>query len=175
MRLEDYIATVPDWPIKGVQFQDITTLLQNAEAYAYTIKKMAEIANEMEAEVIIGPESRGFMFACPVAYELKKGFAPVRKKGKLPRETVSYTYNLEYGTDTLFMHKDAIKPGQKVVIIDDIVAIGGTLDATAQLIEKLGGVVAGMVALIGLTALPGVKKLEKYNLKCLILSDVEDK
>ena len=175
MRLEDYIATVPNWPIEGVQFQDITPLLQNGEAYSYTIKKMAEIVREMGAEVIVGPESRGFMFACPVACELNKGFVPVRKKGKLPRETVSFTYELEYGTDTLFMHKDSIKPGQKVVIVDDIVAIGGTLNATAQMIQELGGEVAGMIALIGLTALPGVKKLEKYNLKCLMLNDVEDK
>ena len=174
MRLEDYIATVPDWPLKGVQFQDITPLLQDGEAYNYAIEQMAKLAIEMKADVVVGPESRGFMFACPVANKIGKGFVPVRKKGKLPRETVSYTYKLEYGTDTLFMHKDSIKKGQRVVICDDIVAIGGTLNATAKMIEELGGVVAGMICLIGLTSLPGVKKLEKYNLKCLMLNDVKD-
>lgn len=174
MNLEDYIAVVPDWPKKGVQFQDITPLLADGEAYNYTIDLMSELALKMGAEVIVGPESRGFMFACPVASKIKKSFIPVRKKGKLPRETISYTYDLEYGQDTLYMHKDAIKKGQKVVIIDDIVAIGGTLNAAAKLIEQLGGEVVGMIALIGLTALPGVKKLEKYNLHCLMLNDVKD-
>ena len=175
MNLEDYIAVVPDWPKKGVQFLDITPLLANGEAYNYTIDLMSKIALELNADVIVGPESRGFMFACPVAAKIKKSFIPVRKKGKLPRETISYTYDLEYGTDTLYMHKDAIKKGQKVVIIDDIVAIGGTLNAAANLIEQLGGEVVGMIALIGLTSLPGVKRLANYNLHCLMLNGVEDK
>lgn len=174
MRLEDYIAVVPNWPKDGVQFQDITTLLQNGEAYQFAINQMAKIAKDMGADVIVGPESRGFMFGCPVATKLGLGFVPVRKKGKLPRETISYTYELEYGTDTLYMHKDAIKPGQKVVVVDDIVAVGGTLNAVAEMIKQLGGEVSGMVALIGLTALPGLKRLEKYNLRCLILNDVEE-
>ena len=174
MKLEDYIAVVPDWPKKGVQFQDITPLLADGEAYSYTIDRMAELALEMNADVIVGPESRGFMFACPVASKIKKGFVPIRKKGKLPRETVSYTYELEYGTDTLFMHKDAIKKGQKVVIVDDIVAIGGTLNATAKLVEELGGEVVGMIALIGLTSLPGVNRLKEYNFHCLLNIDVEE-
>lgn len=174
MNLLDYIAVVPDWPKKNVQFQDITPLLQDGEAYSYTIDQMAKLAIEMKADVVVGPESRGFMFACPVASKIKKGFVPIRKKGKLPRETVSYTYELEYGTDTLFMHKDAIKKGQKVVIVDDIVAIGGTLNATAKLVEELGGEVVGMIALIGLTSLPGVNRLKEYNLHCLLNIDVEE-
>lgn len=174
MNLLDYIAVVPDWPKKNVQFQDITPLLQNGEAYSYTIDEMAKLAKEMNADVVVGPESRGFMFACPVAAKINKGFVPIRKKGKLPRETVSYTYELEYGTDTLYMHKDAIQKGQKVVIVDDIVAIGGTLNATAQLVEQLGGEVVGMIALIGLTSLPGVEKLKKYNLHCLLKINVEE-
>lgn len=168
MNLLDYIAVVPDWPKKGVQFQDITPLLQNGEAFAYCIDEMARLAKEMNADVIVGPESRGFIFACPVASKIRKGFVPVRKKGKLPRETISYTYELEYGTDTLYMHKDSIKKGQRVVIIDDLVAIGGTLNAAAELIHQLGGEVVGMIALIGLTSLPGIKNLEKYNLHCLL-------
>ena len=174
MNLLDYITVVPDWPKKGVQFQDITTLLQNGEAYAEAIDQMAELALKMGADVVVGPESRGFMFACPVAAKIKKGFVPIRKKGKLPRDTVSYTYELEYGTDTLYMHKDAIKPGQKVVVIDDIVAIGGTLNAAANLIQDLGGEVVGMVALIGLTTLPGVERLKDYNLHCLMEIAVEE-
>lgn len=175
MNLQDYIAVVPDWPKKGVQFKDITTLISNGEVYAYTINEMAKLAKDMGAEVIVGPESRGFIFGCPVATKLGIGFVPVRKPHKLPRETISYTYELEYGTDTLEMHKDSIKPGQKVVIVDDIVAVGGTMNAVIKMIESLGGVVVGEVALMGLTALPGVKNLEPKGLKCLIYDDVEDK
>lgn len=174
MKLEDYIAVVPDWPKKGIQFLDITPLLADGEAFSYAIDQMAKIAQDLNADVIVGPESRGFMFACPVAAKIKKGFVPIRKKGKLPRETVSYTYELEYGTDTLYMHKDAIKKGQRVVIIDDIVAIGGTLNAACSLIEQLGGEVVGMVALIGLTSLPGVERLKEHNLHCLMLNGVKD-
>ena len=174
MRLEDFIEVIPDFPKKGVQFKDVTSLMQNGEAYKECIRQMTELVKEMNADVIVGPESRGFMFGCPVAISLGVGFVPVRKPGKLPRETISQTYELEYGVDTLEMHKDSIKKGQRVVICDDIVAIGGTLNATAKMIEELGGVVAGMICLIGLTSLPGVKKLEKYNLKCLMLNDVKD-
>jgi adenine phosphoribosyltransferase len=175
MNLEKYIAVIPDWPKKGIQFKDVTTLMSNGEAYAYAIDQMAKLAKEMGAEVIVGPESRGFMFGCPVATKLGLGFVPVRKPNKLPRETISYTYQLEYGTDTLQMHKDSIKPGQKVVIIDDIVALGGTMKAVINMVESLGGKVVGEIALMGLTALPGVKELESKGLKCLIYDDVEDK
>jgi adenine phosphoribosyltransferase len=174
MDLEKYIAVIPDFPIKGVQFKDVTSLMQNGEAYHDAIKRLAAIAKDMGAEVIVGPESRGFMFGCPVAYELNIGFVPVRKPGKLPRKTISYTYQLEYGVDTLCIHEDAIKKGQKVVICDDIVALGGTMDAVIHLVEQAGGIIVGLVALMGLTALPGVEKLKSKNLQCLILDDVKD-
>lgn len=174
MNLEEYIVVKPDWPKKGVQFKDITTLLQDGKAYSYAVEQMSQIAKDMGAELIVGPESRGFMFACPIASKLGVGFAPIRKKGKLPRETIEYSYQLEYGIDTLCMHIDAIKKGQKVVIVDDIIALGGTMEAAINLVERLGGEVVGIVALIGLTALPGVKKLQNYNLHCLILDDVKE-
>jgi adenine phosphoribosyltransferase len=175
MNYEDYIAVIPGFPKPVDQFKDVTSLMENGKVYKEVIREMAKIAKEMGAEVIVGPEARGFMFGCPVATELGLGFVPIRKKGKLPRETISYSYELEYGTDTLYMHKDAIKPGQKAVVIDDIVAVGGTMDAAKHLIEELGGKCVGMVALMGLTALPGVDRLKDSNLKCLIYDDVEDK
>lgn len=174
MNLNDYIEVIPDFPKKGVLFKDVTSLMQNGEAYKECIRQMCEIVKEMGAEVIVGPESRGFMFGCPVAVELGLPFIPVRKPGKLPREVIKYTYELEYGTDTLCMHKDSIKPGQKVVVVDDIVAVGGTMDAIINMVNELGGEIKGLVCLIGLTALPGVKRLEPYNLKCLIYDDVKD-
>lgn len=169
MELKDYIAIVEGFPKPGVSFKDITPLMENGEAYRYAIDEMAKLALEMGADMIVSPESRGFLFGCPVATKLGLGFIPVRKKGKLPRETKSIKYDLEYGQDELFIHADAIKPGQKVVIIDDIVAIGGTLNAAAQLVQSLGGEVTGMISLIGLKNLPGVNILSKYNLKVLIL------
>ena len=174
MKFEDYIEVIPNFPKKGVQFKDVTSLMQNGEVYKEVIKEMAKICKEMGAEVIVGPESRGFMFGCPVAVELGLGFIPVRKPGKLPRETISKTYELEYGVDTLEMHKNSIKPGQKVVIVDDIVAVGGTMDAIVKMIESVGGELVGMVALMGLTSLPGVERLAPKGLKCLIYDDVKD-
>lgn len=174
MNLEEYIAIKPNWPKKGVMFKDITPLLQDGKAYLYTVEQMAKLALDMGAELVVGPESRGFMFACPVATKLGVGFAPIRKKGKLPRETIEYSYELEYGIDTLCMHKDAVKKGQKVVIIDDIIALGGTMEAAINLVQSLGGEVVGIIALIGLTALPGVKKLKDYNLHCLMLDGVKE-
>ena len=159
MKLENYIEVIPDFPKKGVQFKDVTSLMQNGEVYKETIRQMAEIVKEMDAEVIVGPESRGFMFGCPVAVELGLGFIPVRKPGKLPRETITQSYELEYGTDTLEMHKDSIKPGQRVVIVDDLIATGGTLEASASLIEELGGKVAKVLVLIELVDLKGREKL----------------
>lgn len=175
MNLEEYIEVIPDFPKKGVQFKDVTSLMQNGEAYKEAINQMSKLAKDMGAEVIVGPESRGFLFGCPVAFNLNLPFIPVRKPGKLPRETINYTYDLEYGTDTLCMHKDSIKKGQKVVIVDDIVALGGTMEAVINMVNLLGGEVVGLVCLIGLTSLPGVKKLEPFGLKCLIYDDVEDK
>ncbi|MDD6302783.1 MAG: adenine phosphoribosyltransferase [Bacillales bacterium] len=175
MNLEEYIEVIPDFPKKGVQFKDVTSLMQNGEAYKEAINQMSKLAKDMGAEVIVGPESRGFLFGCPVAFNLNLPFIPVRKPGKLPRETINYTYDLEYGTDTLCMHKDSIKKGQKVVIVDDIVALGGTMEAVINMVNLLGGEVVGLVCLIGLTSLPGVKKLEPFGLKCLIYDNVEDK
>ncbi len=169
MNLKDYIAIVEGFPKEGISFKDITPLMENGEAYRYTIDEMARLATEMGAQIIVSPESRGFLFGCPVATKLGLGFVPVRKKGKLPRATKSIKYDLEYGQDELFIHADAIKPGQKVVIIDDIVAIGGTLNAAAKLVQSLQGEVVGMIALIGLKDLPGLKLLAKYNLKALIV------
>lgn len=172
MNLEDYIAVVEDFPKKGISFKDITTLIANGEAYQYTIDKLAEFAHDVHAEYICSPEARGFIFGCPVAAKLGIGFVPVRKKGKLPRKTLSVSYELEYGTDELFMHKDAFKKGARVVIIDDLVAIGGTLDACCKLVEKAGGVVSGCAAVITLKGLSGEEKLSKYNYKSLLyLSD----
>ena len=168
MKLENYIEVVPDFPKKGVQFKDVTSLMQNGEAYKEAIKQMATLVKEMGAEVIVGPESRGFMFGCPVAYELGLGFVPVRKPGKLPRETISQTYELEYGVDTLQMHKDSIKPGEKVVIVDDLIATGGTIEATTKLVEMLGGEVVKILFLLELEGLKGREKLRDYEVASVI-------
>lgn len=172
MNLEDYIAVIPDYPKKGISFKDVTSLINNGEAYAYAIDKLTEIAKTYNPDYIVSPEARGFLFGCPVATKLKIGFVPVRKKGKLPRETISYRYELEYGFDELFMHKDAIKKGSKVVIIDDLAAIGGTMEACAKLVEELGGDVVCCLSLISLNGLNSEEKLKKYNpVSLLKLSD----
>ncbi len=168
MNLKDYVANVPDFPKEGIQFKDITPLMSDGAAYNYATQQMVEFAKKQQAEVIVGPEARGFIFGCPVAHELKIGFAPVRKPGKLPRETVSFNYDLEYGSNTLCMHKDAIKPGQRVLIVDDLLATGGTVEATVKLIEQLGGVVAGCAFLIELEELNGRKLLENYEVLSLM-------
>ncbi|MDQ0214591.1 adenine phosphoribosyltransferase [Oikeobacillus pervagus] len=168
MDLKEYITIVPDWPKPGVEFKDITTLMDNGEAFKYATDKIVEYAKEKEIDLIVGPEARGFIIGCPVAYALGLGFAPVRKEGKLPRETVKVDYGLEYGKDVLTIHKDAVKPGQKVLIIDDLLATGGTIEATIKLVESLGGVVAGIAFLIELTYLEGRKKLNKYDINALI-------
>lgn len=168
MDLKAKIRVVEDFPKKGISFKDITSLLQDKEAYVYTIDKMVEICKDRNADIVVGPEARGFVLGAPVAYGLKVGFVPIRKPGKLPAETVSYEYDLEYGTDQLEIHSDAIKPGQRVIIADDLLATGGTSLATAKLIEKLGGVVAGMVFVIELSFLEGRKKLEGYQVDSLV-------
>jgi adenine phosphoribosyltransferase len=163
MNLKDYIATIPDYPEPGILFRDITPLMQNGEALHETCAQLIEYVKKVGADVIVGPEARGFIFGCPIAYALHIGFIPIRKPNKLPRETVSLSYKLEYGSNTLCMHKDAIKPGQKVVIIDDLLATGGTVDATAKLVEKVGGIVVGSAFLIELEELHGRERLAKYN------------
>ncbi len=161
MDLKDYIANIPDFPQEGVLFRDITPLMADGEAFKQATDQIEAFARKQQAEVIVGPESRGFIFGCPVATNMRIGFVPVRKPGKLPRETVSYKYDLEYGSNELHMHKDAIKPGQKVLIVDDLLATGGTVEATIKLVEKLGGVVVGAAFLIELEALKGRELLHQ--------------
>jgi adenine phosphoribosyltransferase len=168
MDLKQYVAIVPDWPKPGITFKDITPLMANGEAYKYATDQIVTYAREREIDLIVGPEARGFIIGCPVAYSLGVGFAPVRKEGKLPRETVKVDYGLEYGKDTLTIHKDAIKPGQRVLITDDLLATGGTIEATIKLVEELGGVVAGIAFLIELTYLDGRSKLDNYNVLTLL-------
>ena len=168
MDYKKYIKDIPDFPTPGILFRDITPLLSDNEASIAAFDEIAAWAKEQGAELVVGPEARGFLIGCPVAYALKVGFSPVRKPGKLPRETVSASYDLEYGSNELHMHKDAVKPGQKVVIIDDLLATGGTVEAAIKLIEQLGGEVVGCAFLVELAALEGRKKLEGYNVFSLI-------
>lgn len=168
MDLKQYVTIVEDWPKPGIKFKDITTLMDNGEAYKYATDQIVEYAREKQIEIVVGPEARGFIIGCPVAYSLGVGFAPVRKEGKLPRETIKVNYGLEYGKDVLTIHKDAIKPGQRVLITDDLLATGGTIDATIRLVEELGGVVAGIAFLIELTYLDGRKKLDNYDILTLM-------
>lgn len=168
MDYKDYIASVENFPINGILFRDITPLMADGKVFKSAVDELKEFAIEVGAEVIAGPESRGFIFGCPIAYELEIGFVPIRKPNKLPRETVNVSYDLEYGKNTLCLHKDAIKPGQKVLIIDDLLATGGTMKAAIELVEKLGGVVVGLGFLIELDDLEGRNLLKGYNTKTLI-------
>jgi adenine phosphoribosyltransferase len=168
MDLKQYVTIVPDWPKPGIKFKDITTLMDNGEAYKYATDQIVEYAREKEIDLVVGPEARGFIIGCPVAYSLGVGFAPVRKEGKLPRETVKVSYGLEYGKDVLTIHRDAIKPGQRVLITDDLLATGGTIEATIKLVEELGGIVAGIAFLIELSYLDGRSKIGKYDILTLM-------
>ncbi|SHP92432.1 PRPP-binding protein, adenine/guanine phosphoribosyltransferase [Mycobacteroides abscessus subsp. abscessus] len=168
MDLKKFVTIVEDWPKPGIKFKDITTLMDNGEAYRYATDRIVDYAKERNIDIVVGPEARGFIIGCPVAYSLGVGFAPVRKEGKLPRETVKVNYGLEYGSDVLTIHKDAIKPGQRVLITDDLLATGGTIDATIKLVEQLGGVVAGIAFLIELTYLDGRNKLDGYDILTLM-------
>lgn len=163
-----YIASVKDFPNKGIVFRDITPVLQDGDLYRAATHELAEYAKSKNADVIVGPEARGFIVGCPVAYELGVGFAPARKKGKLPRETVKADYSLEYGTASLYMHKDAVKPGQKVLVTDDLLATGGTIGATIDLVEQLGGVVVGCAFIIELEDLHGRDKIKGYDTLALM-------
>ncbi|HEX5563434.1 MAG TPA: adenine phosphoribosyltransferase [Sporosarcina sp.] len=168
MDLKSFVTIVPDYPKEGISFKDITTIMDNGEAYKYATDQIVEFARKVGTDIIVGPEARGFIIGCPVAYALEVGFAPVRKPGKLPRETIAVEYDLEYGKDSLTIHKDAIKPGQRVLIVDDLLATGGTVGATVELVEKLGGVVAGCAFLIELSYLNGREKLKGYDIQALI-------
>ena len=168
MNLKDYIKDVPNYPKEGILFKDITPLLLDKDAFNFVVDEIASFANSVGANVVLGPESRGFIFGCPVAYKNKIGFVPVRKPGKLPRKTIEESYDLEYGSNTLCMHKDAINPGDKVVIIDDLLATGGTVAATVDLVKQLGGEVVGACFLIELVDLNGRKLLEGLDVHTLL-------
>ncbi|MFJ7363404.1 adenine phosphoribosyltransferase [Peribacillus frigoritolerans] len=168
MDLKQYVTIVQDWPKQGIVFKDITTLMDNGAAYKYATDQIVEYARDKNIDLVVGPEARGFIIGCPVAYSLEVGFAPVRKEGKLPRETIKVEYGLEYGKDVLTIHKDAIKPGQRVLITDDLLATGGTIEATIKLVEQLGGIVAGIAFLIELTDLDGKDKLDGYDVLTLM-------
>jgi adenine phosphoribosyltransferase len=168
MDLKDYIASIKDYPKPGITFRDISPLMADGDAYREATHQIVEYAKELQIDMVVGPEARGFIVGCPVAYELAVGFAPVRKPGKLPRETIQVSYDLEYGQDTLTMHKDAIKPGQRVLICDDLLATGGTLKATIELVEQLGGIVVGCAFLIELKDLHGRDKIKGYDMKVLM-------
>ncbi len=168
-KLEDYVVTIPDFPEPGIMFRDITSVIQNPEGLKLAVDGLTDMVRDLDFDLVIGPESRGFIFGVPVAYNLGKGFIPVRKKGKLPRETISQKYDLEYGQAEVEMHKDAIQPGQKVVIIDDLIATGGSAGAAAALVEQLGGEVVRIVCVMELAGLEGRKNLESYDIKSLIV------
>ena len=167
-KLEEYVRSIPDFPEEGIIFRDVTSVLQGADSLHLAIDTMQEKIQDLEYDVVVGPESRGFIFGTPIAYNNKKPFVLIRKKGKLPCETIERTYDLEYGTATIEMHKDSIKPGQKVLIVDDLIATGGTTEAMIKLIEDLGGIVVGVVVLIELAGLKGREKIAGYRLDAAI-------
>ena len=172
MDLKEKIRVIEGFPKEGISFKDITTLVADGEAFKESIDRIAEHLRDKNVDVILGPEARGFIFGVPVAYALGVGFVPVRKKGKLPAETVSVEYSLEYGVDVLEIHKDAIKKGQRVAIVDDLLATGGTVDAVAKLVEKVGAEVVALDFAIELTDLRGRDKLEGYEIMSLVQYDV---
>ena len=168
-KLEEYVRSIPDFPEKGIIFRDVTSILQDADGLALAIDSMQALLDGLDFDVIVGTESRGFIFGVPIAYNLHKPFVPVRKKGKLPCETISRTYDLEYGTATVEMHKDSIKPGQKVVIVDDLIATGGTIEASIAMVEALGGQVVKVIFLMELAGLKGREKLNGYDIDSAII------
>ena len=168
-KLEEYVKSIPDFPEKGIIFRDVTSVLQDAEGLHLAIDQMQEKLEGVDFDVVLGPESRGFIFGVPIAYNMHKAFVPVRKKGKLPRATISQTYDLEYGTATIEIHKDAIQPGQKVVIIDDLIATGGTTEAIINMVEELGGKVVKIVFLMELAGLKGRERLSGYDIDSAII------
>ena len=167
-KIEDYIRTIPDFPEEGVMFRDISTVLSDKDGLRMAVDQMAASLGDEDFDIVVGPESRGFIFGVPIAYNMHKAFVPVRKKGKLPGETESVEYDLEYGSAELEVHKDAIKPGDRVAIVDDLIATGGTTEAICKLIEKLGGKVVKIVFLIELEGLKGRDKLKNYNLVSIV-------
>ncbi len=167
-KLEEYVRSIPDFPEEGVVFRDITSVLADKDGLKLSVDLMQACVEDEEFDVIVGPESRGFIYGMPIAYNLYKSFIPVRKKGKLPGETIEQEYDLEYGSSAIEIHKDAIKPGQRVVIIDDLIATGGTIEAITKLIDKLGGEVVKIVFLMELEGLKGIDKLKGFNVESVI-------
>ena len=167
-KLEEYVRSIPDFPEEGIIFRDVTSVLQDGDGLHLAIDTMQDKIKDLEYDVVVGPESRGFIFGTPIAYNNHKPFVLIRKKGKLPCETVEMEYELEYGTATIEMHKDSIKKGQKVLIVDDLIATGGTTEAMIKLIESLGGEVVGVVVLIELAGLKGREKISGYRLESAI-------
>lgn len=169
--IEEYVTSIPDFPEKGIIFRDITSVLQDADGLQLAIDLLEEKIKDADPDVIVGLESRGFIFGMPLAYNMHKPFVLVRKKGKLPRETVEMSYDLEYGSATIEMHKDSIKPGQTVAVIDDLIATGGTVSAAVKLIEELGGKVVKIAFLMELAGLKGRDKLKGYDVESVICYD----
>lgn len=167
-KLEEYVRSIPNFPEEGVIFRDVTSVLQDKDGLRLSVDRMQECLEGEEFDLIVGPESRGFIFGVPIAYNMHKPFIPVRKKGKLPGETIEQEYDLEYGTDVVEIHKDAIKPGQKIAIVDDLIATGGTIEAITKLIDKLGGEVVKIVFLMELEGLKGMDRLKGYNVESVI-------
>jgi adenine phosphoribosyltransferase len=167
-KVEDYVRSIPDFPEPGIVFRDVTSILQNKDGLKLAIDQMQELLQDVDFDVIVGPESRGFIFGVPLAYNLYKPFIPIRKKGKLPCETISMDYDLEYGKATIEMHRDAIQPGQKVVIVDDLIATGGTIEAITKLVGMLGGEVVKIIFLMELKGLNGRSKLSGYDVEAVI-------
>lgn len=170
-KVEDYVRSIENFPEEGIIFRDITTVLKDKDGLRLAIDGMKELLKDIEFDLLAGTESRGFIFGMPLAYDLGKGFVPVRKKGKLPCETVSREYDLEYGTAVMEIHKDAIQKGQKVVLVDDLIATGGTIEAAAKLVEELGGEVVKIIFLMELAGLKGRDKLKGYDVDSLIIYD----
>ena len=168
-KIEEYVRSIPDFPEPGIIFRDVTSILQDADGLKLAIDSMQDCLKDVDVDVIVGTESRGFIFGMPIAYNLHKPFVPVRKKGKLPCETISEKYDLEYGTAEIEMHKDSIRPGQKVVLIDDLIATGGTIEACTKLIEELGGEVVKVLFLMELAGLKGRERLKNYDVDSVII------
>ena len=168
-KLEEYVITIPDFPEKGIQFRDITSVIQDPAGLKLAVDMLAEKAAGIDFDLVVGPESRGFIFGVPVAYLLGKGFIPVRKKGKLPRATISRKYDLEYGQAEVEIHKDAITPGQRILIVDDLIATGGSAEAAVKLVEDLGGKVAGLLFVMELAGLHGRDRFKGYQVESLIV------
>lgn len=168
-KLEEYVRSIPDFPEEGIIFRDVTSVLQDAEGLHLAIDTMQNLVKDLDYDVVAGPESRGFIFGTPIAYNNRKPFVLIRKKGKLPCETVEMSYDLEYGQATIEMHKDSIKSGQKVLIVDDLIATGGTTEAMIKLVESLGGEVVGVVVLMELAGLKGRERIAGYRLDSAII------